>query len=189
MSKEIKVTILGIISILSCSAVFIFLRPIPQDQSFHNFADDRGAYGIPNFLNVTSNIIFIAIGLIGLTIENRVENGRPLFIQNVLFSSLILTGIVSAYYHLNPSNYSLIYDRMPLTVVFSSLLCLTISQYISERLGCITLYPSIIAGIGTVLYWYFSEQTGIGDLRPYLLIQFYPISGYHPYFDLLPGSK
>ena len=47
-------------------AGLLLLPPIPQDQSYHQFADQRAMLGIPNFWNVVSNFPFIAIGAVGL---------------------------------------------------------------------------------------------------------------------------
>ena len=44
----------------------LLLSPIPQDQSYHQFADQRTMFGIPNFWNVVSNIPFLAVGAAGL---------------------------------------------------------------------------------------------------------------------------
>ena len=52
----------------------IALLPLPpflQDQSHHQFADQRELFGIPNFWNVASNLPFIAVGA-------QVERGRLL---------------------------------------------------------------------------------------------------------------
>ena len=43
----------------------LLLSPIPQDQSYHQFADQRTIFGIPNFWNVVSNIPFLAVGAAG----------------------------------------------------------------------------------------------------------------------------
>ena len=43
----------------------LLLPPIAQDQSYHQFADQRTLLGIPNFWNVVSNLPFIAIGATG----------------------------------------------------------------------------------------------------------------------------
>jgi hypothetical protein len=40
--------------------------PIPQALSFHHFADDRALWGIPNFGNVSSNLPFLVVAIIGL---------------------------------------------------------------------------------------------------------------------------
>jgi hypothetical protein len=47
-------------------AALLLVPPIPQDQSYHQFADQRALLGMPNFWNVVSNLPFIVIGAIGL---------------------------------------------------------------------------------------------------------------------------
>jgi hypothetical protein len=47
-------------------AVLLLVPPIPQDQSYHQFADQRTIFGIPNFWNVVSNFPFLAVGAAGL---------------------------------------------------------------------------------------------------------------------------
>src|ERR1700676_4416471 len=47
-------------------AALLPLPPLLQDQSYHQFVDQRELFGIPNFLNVVSNLPFIAVGAIGL---------------------------------------------------------------------------------------------------------------------------
>ena len=46
-------------------AGLLLLSPIPQDQGYHHFADQRTLLGIPNFWNVISNLPFIAVGAAG----------------------------------------------------------------------------------------------------------------------------
>ena len=56
-----------LIGVTAASLVgLLLLPPISQDQSYHDFADQRTLLGIPNFWNVVSNIPFIAIGAVGL---------------------------------------------------------------------------------------------------------------------------
>lgn len=40
--------------------------PIPQSLAYHNFADQRTFFGIPNFLDVVSNLPFLIVGMGGL---------------------------------------------------------------------------------------------------------------------------
>jgi hypothetical protein len=65
----------------------LLLPPIPQDQSYHQFADQRTMFGIPNFWNVVSNLPFLAVGAAGL----RRFRDDPATI--VLFLGFFLTGI------------------------------------------------------------------------------------------------
>jgi hypothetical protein len=91
-----------------------------------------------------------------------------------LFVGIILVGPGSAFYHLHPGNGTLVWDRLPMTIVFMSLLAATISEVISEQFGIGLLFPLIIIGILSVMWWHYTEGRGRGDLRPYIWVQFYP---------------
>jgi hypothetical protein len=88
-------------------AGLLLLPAIPQDQSYHLFADCRAVAGIPNFWNVVSNIPFIAIGAAGLW---RFRDDPATI---VLFLGLFLTGIGSSYYHWNPNDGTLQQAEQP----------------------------------------------------------------------------
>ena len=55
-----------ILASLAVVAVIALQPPIPQDPAFHEFADQRGWIGLPNALNLLSNLPFIVIGALGL---------------------------------------------------------------------------------------------------------------------------
>ena len=57
--------ILLLITIVSVACVFL-LPPIPQWLSYHQFADTRKIWGIPNFWDVVSNLPFLLVGMMGL---------------------------------------------------------------------------------------------------------------------------
>lgn len=96
-------------------------------------------------------------------------------IYGVLFAGILLTGLGSAYYHYNPNNDSLIYDRIPMTIVFMSLLSATIAELIDTRLGTRLLSLLVAIGVSSVLWWHYTESLGRGDLRLYGLVQYYPM--------------
>jgi hypothetical protein len=48
--------------------VALFLPPIPQPLTYHNFADHRAWLGIPNFGDVVSNLAFAIVGVWGLLV-------------------------------------------------------------------------------------------------------------------------
>jgi hypothetical protein len=50
-----------------------------------------------------------------------------------------------------------------------------IQDRIGERLGRVLLWPLIVGGIATIVWWYWSELEGRGDLRPYAVVQFLPM--------------
>jgi hypothetical protein len=72
-----------------------------------------------------------------------------------------MVGAGSTYYHLDPCDSRLFWDRLPMTVVFMCLLASTI------RAGRYLLLPLVLTGLSSVIYWRFSS-----DLRLYALVQF-----------------
>jgi hypothetical protein len=124
------------------------MHPISQSLSFHNFADHRAWLGIPNFGNVVSNLPFLFVGLSGLALLKERSVSRSFrLIYALLFLGVILTGIGSAYYHSNPNNDTLVWDRIPMTIVFMSILSATVAELIDQRLGTRLLIPLILVGI------------------------------------------
>ncbi len=93
----------------------------------------------------------------------------------VFFAGVILVALGSVYYHLWPANHTLVWDRVPLTIVISSLLSIIIAEFISQKFAKLILPPLLILGISSVIYWYIGERAGDGDLRFYGLVQFLPM--------------
>lgn len=153
------------------------LPRIPQPQSYHHFADQRAWLGVPNFGDVVSNFPFSVVGLWGLWFllgkpdDQRFIDRRERWPYALVFAGLLLTAFGSAYYHLAPDNARLVWDRLPITVVFTALVATTIAERISVRAG-LWLLPFLMAvGAGSVLQWYASELRGEGDLRLYAAVQ------------------
>lgn len=161
------------ITLFTSMAVFIFLKPIPQDISYHDFANDTMVFGIPNCWNVLSNFGFIIAGLMGVlfTKKNNIQNP----IIWLLFTAVILTGFGSAYYHFMPNNSRLVLDRLPMTIVFTSFFALIYSWCFSAKTGFRIWLFSLSAGVYAVLYWQYTEHAYRGDLRLYAIVQFLPI--------------
>lgn len=153
--------------------------PAPQDPAYHHFADERPFFGIPNCLNVLSNLPFAFVSLLGLTTVFRVGAGRATLFRNswerwpyaVLFAGVGLTTLGSAYYHLSPDNARLVWDRLPMTFGFMGLLTTVLTERVSLRTGQLLLGPLLLLGAGSVGYWYWSEVRAQGDLRLYLFVQ------------------
>ncbi|HEX4374091.1 MAG TPA: ceramidase domain-containing protein, partial [Puia sp.] len=156
-----------------------FLSPIPQDQSYHQFADQRTLLSIPNFWNVVSNVGFLFVGAIGfykLHISNRLNIVSTIkYIYSVFFIGVFFVSFGSAYYHWQPNNHTLIWDRLPMTLAFMSLTSIVFAEFISLKWARVSLIPLLLIGLLSVCYWYWSEMHGSGDLRFYALVQFLPI--------------
>lgn len=175
---DIKLNIIVAVTLIAAIAVFFF-SPLSQDPSYHQFADERTIAGISNFWNVTSNFPFLFVGLLGVvSLVRQPTNTLPegsLPIYWLFFIDLILVYLGSGYYHLTPDNPSLIWDRLPMTIAFMAFFCAIVGEFISYSLGRRLLTPLVILGILSVLYWAYTEDNNVGDLRFYALIQFLPM--------------
>lgn len=153
------------------------LEPIPQDPAYHRFADQRSFLGIPNALDVLSSLPFLLVGVYGLRQLLTGHAGidtelRPAGL--VFFVGVGLTAFGSGYYHLAPDNATLVWDRLPMTLAFMSLVSLVVGEYVSIRFGRSLLWPLLAIGVASVVWWAWTESVGAGDLRPYALVQFLP---------------
>lgn len=175
ISPEMVLLILLVIAITGLG----LLQPIAQNPAYHNYADSRTFWGIPYFWNVVSNLPMLFIGLYGLRqcirYWSRRSAGVVRWIPVVLSAGIFITCFGSAYYHWAPSNETLLWDRLPMTLMFMSLLALLAHDYLGYRTGVAAFWVAVPLGIVSVLYWYFTETAGHGDLRPYALVQFFPI--------------
>jgi len=159
----------------------LLIRRTPQPLSYHDFADKRSLLGIPNFGDVTSNILFLVAGLWGLVFlcrkssRERFLEARERWAYAIVFLGLLFTAFGSAYYHLAPDNARLLWDRLPMTVVFMPLVAAIIAERVNVRLGLWLLPVLTVVGIASVLQWYLSEERGAGDLRFYAAVQLYAL--------------
>lgn len=178
MSHANKIKLLIGLVLVAISAAF-FIEAIPQDLAYHQFSDANSLWGIPNGWNVLSNLLFMIAGLRGLIMLARLNNdaitGVIKNISLLFFIGLFLTGIGSGYYHLGPTNVTLVWDRLPMTIAFMAFFSFVLSMHISKRVGWLLLWPLILVGIASVLYWAFTESIGAGDLRFYAAVQFLPM--------------
>jgi len=165
--------------ITGVAIVAAFLIPkIPQDPAYHHFADVRTILSIPNFWNTLSNVPFVFVGLAGLVFCARssralVPELKPAYI--LFFIGIIAVALGSGYYHLWPSNQTLVWDRLPMTIGFMSLFSIIVAEFISIKYGRSLFIPLVIIGVASVFYWDYTESVNAGDLRFYGLVQFLPM--------------
>src|SRR5688572_19995427 len=90
-----KLYLLLAITIIGIAATF-FVKPIPQDHAYHNFADSRTLLHVPNCCNVLSNLPFLFIGLAGMVAVSRkklqgmFQELKPAYL--LFFAGIFLTG-------------------------------------------------------------------------------------------------
>ena len=152
-------------------AGMMFIPAIQQDPRYHLFADARALYGVPNFWNVVSNAGFLLVALYGLKAFRSSRTAFSDVWERVAYALVLLgtagVAVGSAYYHSHPDDAHLFWDRLPMAVVFTSLVASTIGERLSSRAGRLLLAPLLVLGMGSVFEWRWT-----GDLRLYALVQF-----------------
>jgi Ceramidase len=167
---------IALLCLMAASLAGLLLVPsIPQDQGYHDFADQRAFFGIPNFWNVFSNIPFIVIGAFGLR-QSRRDPARTM-----LFLGIFLTGFGSSYYHLFPDDRTLFWDRLPMAISFMAVLAIAITECVNEKVGTALLWPLLAIGVFSLILWRWT-----GDLRLYVWVQFFPCLALPLIFLLFP---
>ena len=154
------------------------LAPRIAQDDHHMTTDRRTIAGVPNGMDVLSNVLFFGVGIAGLaaTTERR---GRTPFRERwtrwpyrALFTGVVLTTFGSSWYHLAPSTARVVWDRLPMTIAFMALLTTVIAERVNARMARVLFAPLLVAGAGSVMYWYATQLAGQGDLRAYALVQF-----------------
>lgn len=144
----------------------LLVGPLPQDPSYHRFADIRACGGVPNCLNVLSSLAFVLVGWLGLrTVANWPGELRPAL--RVFWWGVFLTGFGSAWYHWAPTDARLVWDRLPMTLAFMGLFAaVLIDQFHPGRW---VLPTAVMMGLASIGGW-----LAFDDLRLYGLVQFLP---------------
>jgi hypothetical protein len=167
---------LAVLGVVSLAA--LIHGPIQQLSHYHDFADQSLRFGIPHFADVASNIGFVIVGLWGMS-RLRHGHGRPALVSGwagyrLFLVGLLMTGFGSAFYHLDPDNARLVWDRMPIAVTCGGLLAGIWGDTHSRDVRNLAAWLSL-AGVASVAWWHFTGIAGAGDLRPYLLLQILPM--------------
>jgi hypothetical protein len=181
MGRPGAIGLIGGLAVVAAAGALL-APPIPQDPAYHRLADARRWLGIPNALNVLSNAGFVLVGALGLRFLADPGVARGTFREPgerwpyaVFFTGLLLTGLGSAYYHWEPGNPRLAWDRLPLAITLMGLLDAVIAERIGVRAALRLLGPLVALAAASVGHWALTEQRGAGDLRAYALVQFYPL--------------
>ena len=152
--------------LLAPLAVLLSLDPVAQSAAYHDFADRRLLLGIPNFADVASSLPYLAIGLWGAAGSARWVAGEARRSWRILFVAVALVAPGSAYYHLDPGNDTLLWDRLPMGVAFMGLFVALLAERVDPRCQRFGLAPALLLGAGAALYGYLGD-----DLRLWIWVQ------------------
>lgn len=144
---------------------------LPQPAHYHDFADQRAWGALPHALDVLSNAPFALWGVAGLlalarALWLRAVDGVQTGLAALFFAGLIVTAGVSSYYHWQPDDAGLVWDRAGMVLAFAGLLGLAALQAVSPRAGVALAAAVLLLGLASVRVWALS-----GNLLPWALLQ------------------
>jgi hypothetical protein len=150
------------------------------------FADNRTWHGLPNAMDVLSNLPFLLIGCWGLYRLNRIDRAHQQALAQfplappasyppdntldcawLFFAGLIATAAGSAFYHLLPDAPRLAADRAGMAVAFAGLIGVAVCERVSQRAGWPAAWFVLTAGL---LAAEVVQETG--NVLPWALVQF-----------------
>ena len=135
----------------------------------HPFIDARVLWGVPNALDVLSNLAFVPMGVAGLWALYRAPSVHSAARQSaaVFFVGLLLTCISSSIYHWAPSAWGLAADRAGMAVAFAGVLGLATAERISLRMAPWVCVAVLLAGLLAIALNY-----TVGVMAPWIAVQF-----------------
>lgn len=144
---------------------------LPQPAHYHDFADQRAWGALPHALDVLSNAPFALWGVAGLwalvrALRQRAVDGAAAALAALFFAGLIVTAGVSSYYHWQPDDAGLAWDRGGMVLAFAGLLGLAALQAVSRRAGIALAAAVLLLGLAAVQHWAVT-----GNFLPWALLQ------------------
>ena len=150
----------------------IVLGPLPQWPSYHDLADTRVLGGMPRAGDVLTNLAILAAGLWGATLGPRLAaDDDERVAWRWLVGATIATALGSGWYHLDPSNATLVWDRLPMALVMAALLALVLADRVDARFGREALAPFGLVGVASVVWWAATDAMGRDDLTLYAIVR------------------
>lgn len=156
---------------LAAAVGLVLHGPIAQWPDYHAFADARPWLAVPNAANVLGNAPFAVVGWWAWRALGAAPEGPSRAAWRTVAVAVFATAFGSAWYHWNPTDASLVVDRVPIAWACAAIACALLAERVDARWGA---WPVVLGGVGlataSVLWW-----VATGDLRPYVFVQFAPL--------------
>jgi len=134
----------------------------------HPFVDARSWWGLPNTLDVLSNLPLVLAGVAGFwTLRGRTLAQPTAHALRVFFAGLIFSGLGSASYHWAPDAGSLVIDRLGMAVAFAGVLALAVA----ERIGTLESHSFLPVALVAAMVSAALPQLQ-GHVLPWAVVQF-----------------
>lgn len=134
----------------------------------HPFIDARSLLGLPNVMDVLSNLPLSLAGLWGLRVlRGRLLPGATQRATQVFFVGLLLTGFGSAWYHWAPDAAGLVWDRLGMAVTFAGALGLAVSERVGQAPARATVWTTLLLATASA-----ALPLWTGNVLPWAVVQF-----------------
>jgi hypothetical protein len=135
----------------------------------HPFVDARVLWGIPNAMDVLSNLPFVLLGAYGLWSLRRVRTlpTATRVSATVFFVGLVLTCASSSFYHWAPDAWGLAIDRAGMAFAFAGVLGLAAAERVSLRAAHWVWGSVLLAALLSIALNY-----AVGVIAPWAVVQF-----------------
>lgn len=164
--------------------LFLGLGPIAQPADYHDLADKRPLLGFRHFWNVVSNLPFLVIGVMGLHLVWR-NRGEAAAAWATLFAGTAMVALGSSWYHSDPNDVTLIWDRVPIGIAFMGFFTALLIEHLNgmgRRVARHLLVPFVVFSAAAIWWWYAN-----GDLSLWVWVQAAPMLAVVLVFVLLPA--
>lgn len=139
---------------------------VAQQAHYHGFADQRAWAGLPNALDVLSNLPFAIGGLWGLWTLRHQPPSVQRGLAALFFAGLLVAALGSSLYHLQPDDARLAWDRFGMVAAFAGLMGLAVADRIGDRAGLWLAGAVLLWGPLSVWVW-----SATGNLLPWAVLQ------------------
>lgn len=140
----------------------------PLHAHGHPFVDARSWWGVPNTLDVLSNLPLVLAGSAGFwCLRGRTLVRSTSHALSVFFVGLILSGLGSANYHWAPDAGSLVIDRLGMAVAFAGVLALSVAERVGHRASSLFLPAVLVLAVVSAVL-----PHGQGNVLPWAVVQF-----------------
>jgi hypothetical protein len=143
--------VLGAVLLLLLVATFL-AGPYLHALTTLVYADTRRVLGVPNFINVVSSLAFLLVGLAGAALCAGTRPPRAARSWRVFYAGMVLTCLGSIWYHLAPSDATILWDRLGMVVAFVGLWAAVFEE--SSGVPPSTALPgaALLTGVASVLW-------------------------------------
>lgn len=161
-------------AVLALLTVAIVAPAVAQSAQHHHFVDQRAWGYIPFAADVLSNLPFLLWGVLGLSLLARQPRSAACCadaasrrLMGLFFAGLVVTAFMSAFYHWQPDNEGLTFDRLGMVLAFAGLMGLAAAGRVSARAGALLALAVLLLGPLSIWVW-----SASGNVLPWAVLQF-----------------